>query len=106
LEKELAAARQDHAIDWVVVCMHQVAISTADQFNGADFGIRQEFVPLFDKDGGDLGVCGREHHYERPPPIRGAQSNQTLTPVPVATETQVIDTTKGTVHMVIGGGGT
>jgi hypothetical protein len=39
-------------------------------------------------------------------PIRGWQSNATLTPVPAATATDVVDTTKGTVHMVIGGGGT
>jgi hypothetical protein len=51
LEKELAAARRDHDVDWIVVCMHQVAISTADKFNGADLGIRQEWVPLFDKYG-------------------------------------------------------
>ncbi len=38
LEKELAAARSNLDIDWVVVCMHQVAISTADMFNGADLG--------------------------------------------------------------------
>src|SRR5262249_44805086 len=30
----------------------------------------------------------------------------TLTPIPVSTATDVIDTTKGTVHMVIGSGGT
>ncbi|HUB84207.1 MAG TPA: metallophosphoesterase family protein, partial [Rhizomicrobium sp.] len=65
LEKELAAARQDRSIDWIVVCMHQVAISTADQFNGADLGIREEWVPLFDKYDVDLVVCGHEHHYER-----------------------------------------
>jgi hypothetical protein len=29
--------------------MHQVAISTVDMFNGADLGIREEWVPLFDK---------------------------------------------------------
>jgi hypothetical protein len=86
--------------------MHQVAISTADKFNGADLGIRQEWVPLFDKYGVDLVVCGHEHHYERSHPIRGAQENQTLTPLPAATATDVIDTTKGTVHMIIGGGGT
>jgi hypothetical protein len=63
-------------------------------------------VPLFDKYGVDLVVCGHEHHYERSHPIRGAEANQTLTPLPVATATDVIDTTKGTVHMVIGGGGT
>jgi hypothetical protein len=106
LEKELAAARGNHDIDWVVVCMHQVAISTADKFNGADLGIREEFAPLFDKYGVDLVVCGHEHHYERSHPIRGRESNPTLTPVAAATATDVIDTTKGTVHMVIGGGGT
>jgi 3',5'-cyclic AMP phosphodiesterase CpdA len=106
LEKELAAARADRSIDWVVVCMHQVAISTADQFNGADLGIREEWLPLFDRYGVDLVVCGHEHHYERSHPIRGQQANGTLTPIPVATGTDVIDTTQGTVHMVIGGGGT
>jgi 3',5'-cyclic AMP phosphodiesterase CpdA len=106
LGKELAAARADRAIDWIVVCMHQVAISTADKANGADLGIREEWVPLFDQYGVDLVVCGHEHHYERSHPIRGREANQTLTPVPAATATDVIDTTKGTVHMVIGGGGT
>jgi hypothetical protein len=106
LEKELAAARNNRDIDWVVVCMHQVAISTADKFNGADLGIRQEWLPLFDTYAVDLVVCGHEHHYERSHPIRGQQTNATLTPIPSATVTDVIDTTKGTVHMVIGGGGT
>ncbi|MGB7040032.1 MAG: hypothetical protein WBD83_10485, partial [Xanthobacteraceae bacterium] len=31
LEKELAATRGNPDVDWVVVCMHQVAISTADR---------------------------------------------------------------------------
>ena len=86
--------------------MHQVAISTVDKFNGADLGIREEWVPLFDKFGVDLVVCGHEHHYERSHPIRGQEANATLTPVAAATTTDVIDTSKGTVHMVIGGGGT
>ena len=106
LERELAAARSDRSIDWLVVCMHQVAISTADKSNGADLGIRQEWLPLFDTYGVDLVVCGHEHHYERSHPIRGRQVNATLTPIPVATAKSVIDTTEGTVHMVIGGGGT
>src|SRR6202040_3254932 len=106
LEQELSAVHGDHDVDWIVVCMHQVAVSTADKFNGADLGIREEWVPLFDKYGVDLVVCGHEHHYERSHPIRGRESNQTLTPIPAATATDVIDTSKGTVHMVIGGGGT
>ena len=106
LERELAASRANRDIDWIVVCMHQVAISSVDHFNGADLGIREEWSPLFDKYGVDLVVCGHEHHYERSHPVRGHEANQTLTPVPVSTATDVIDTTKGTVHMVIGGGGT
>jgi hypothetical protein len=106
LEQELAATRQNRDIDWVVVCMHQVAVSTADKFNGADLGIREEWVPLFDKYNVDLVVCGHEHHYERSHPIRGQEENRTLTPKPASVATDVIDTTKGTVHMVIGGGGT
>jgi hypothetical protein len=106
LEAELAASRRDPAIDWIVVCMHQVAISTAALSNGADLGVREEWLPLFDRHGVDLVVCGHEHHYERSHPIRGRQENVTLTPMPVATATDVIDTTAGAVHMVIGGGGT
>ena len=106
LEAELAATRANRDIDWIVVCMHQVAVSTADKFNGADLGIREEWVPLFDRYNVDLVVCGHEHHYERTHPIRGHEANQTLTPVPASLATDVIDTTKGTVHMVIGGGGT
>jgi len=106
LEAQLAAARRDRGIDWIVVCMHQVAISTADKFNGADLGVREEWVPLFDKYGVDLVVCGHEHHYERSHPIHGCEANATRTPIAAATDTAVIDTTKGAVHMVIGGGGT
>ncbi len=106
LERELRSARADRDIDWIVVCMHQVAISTADQFNGADLGIRQEWLPLFDKYGVDLVVCGHEHHYERSHPVRGRRDNATLTPIPVSTDTDVVDTSQGTVHMVLGGGGT
>ena len=42
LEQELSATRDNRDIDWVVVCMHQVAISTADKFNGADLGVRED----------------------------------------------------------------
>ncbi len=35
-----------------------------------------------------------------------ANSNRTLTPIPRSTAIDIIDTTKGAVHMVLGGGGT
>jgi hypothetical protein len=82
LEKELRAARSDKNIDWVVICMHQVVISTASALNGADLGVRQEWVPLFDKYGVDLDVCGHEHHYERSHAIRGQHSRTHTDPHP------------------------
>lgn len=106
LERELRTSRADRDVDWIVVCMHQVVISTADLFNGADLGIREEWVPLFDRYGVDLVVCGHEHHYERSHPIRGQEHNATRTPVPASKRTDVVDTTSGTVHMILGGGGT
>ncbi|MBV9353039.1 MAG: fibronectin type III domain-containing protein [Mycobacterium sp.] len=106
LETELADARRDLAIDWIVVCMHQTAISTTDRTNGADLGIRQEWLPLFDRYQVDLVVCGHEHHYERSHPMRGTQDSQTRMPIPVDTRPDLIDSTRGTVHVVIGGGGT
>jgi hypothetical protein len=105
LAAELDAARRDSNIDWVVVCMHQTAISTAAG-NGADLGIRQEWLPLFDQYKVDLVLCGHEHHYERSHPLRGTQDTATRTPIPVDTRTDLIDATRGTVHLVIGGGGT
>ena len=106
LAAELARTRADRDIDWIVVVMHQTAISTADHFNGSDRGVREQWLPLFDRYGVDLVVCGHEHHYERSHPVRGAQANDALTPLPAATDTSTVDTTLGTVHLVIGGGGT
>jgi 3',5'-cyclic AMP phosphodiesterase CpdA len=106
LDQELSASRRNPDVDWIVVCMHQVAVSTAETANGADLGIREEWIPLFDKYGVDLVVCGHEHHYERSHPIRGWEENATRTPIASAPATDIIDTRQGTVHMVIGGGGT
>jgi Purple acid Phosphatase, N-terminal domain/Calcineurin-like phosphoesterase len=105
LATELAAARHAEQIDWIVVCMHQVAMSSA-HFNGADLGIRQEFMPLFDRYGVDLVVAGHEHHFERSFPVRGTlPGSDLLTPAPQGGDPAEIDTSKGTVHMIIGGGG-
>ena len=105
LERELRTARASRDIDWVVVAMHQVMISSAD-FNGSDLGLRQKYGPLFDRYGVDLVVCGHEHHYERSLAVRGVVAgSETLTPNPVSPATDVIDTSQGTVHMVLGGGG-
>ena len=106
LAHTLKTARQDHDIDWIVVVMHQVAMSSA-HFNGADLGIRQEWLPLFDQYGVDLVVAGHEHHFERTFPVKGTlpDNGGLLTPAPQGDNPLVVDTTQGTVHMIIGGGG-
>jgi len=115
LEATLADLRGDDGIDWIVVTMHQVAMSSAN-FNGADLGIREEWLPLFDTYGVDLVVAGHEHHYERSHAVRGHDAGNLapngkdlLTPAPQTSETgeanPTVDTTTGTVHMILGGGG-
>jgi hypothetical protein len=110
LERELAAARDSEDVDWIVVCMHQVAMSSA-HFNGADLGIRQQWLPLFDAYGVDLVLAGHEHHFERTYPVRGVlPGSPLLTPEPQGSgvldgEVTEMDTRHGTVHLTIGGGG-
>src|SRR5262249_61207117 len=90
LAQTLAAARADPAIDWVVVCMHQTAISSAHDANGCDRGIREAFLPLFDRYGVDVVVCGHEHHYERSHPLcRADRDGETLQPRSVTTRTDL-----------------
>ena len=105
LTKDLARARRSRDTDWIVVCMHQVMISTSDA-NGADLGLRQAYGPLFDRYGVDLVLCGHEHDYERSLAVHGVVAgSETLTPNPVSAATDDIDADHGTVHMILGGGG-
>ena len=54
----------------------------------------------------DLVVAGHEHHFERSFPVRGVLPGSTLfTPAPQGTDPGLMDTSTGTVHMIIGGGG-
>ena len=118
LEKTLAAARSDDAVDWVVVQMHQCALSSTATGNGSDLGIRQAWLDLFDRYQVDLVLCGHDHDYERSYPVRGLEhgagwdaatnaSVDTLRPIPVITaDHREIDSTQGTVHLILGGGGT
>jgi hypothetical protein len=118
LETTLAAARRDASIDWIVAQMHQCACSSSRAGNGSDLGIREEWLPLFDRYEVDLVLCGHDHDYERSFPVRGfdigAGSDaatgapvDTRRPHPVTTvDSGVFDTSQGTVHLILGCGGT
>jgi hypothetical protein len=70
LENTLAAARAGTSVDWIIVQMHQCALSSSTD-NGCDAGIRQAWVPLFDQYQVDLVVNGHDHDYDRSYPVRG-----------------------------------
>jgi 3',5'-cyclic AMP phosphodiesterase CpdA len=118
LERTLAAARADTSIDWIIAQMHQDAVSSSATGNGSDLGIRQAWLPLFDRYEVDLVLCGHDHDYERSFPVRGfdavagrdaatGEPVQTLRPHPVTTaDGGVFDTSEGTVHLILGCGGT
>ena len=117
LERTLAAGRRDRSVDWIIVQMHQCACSSSATGNGSDLGIRQQWLPLFDRYQVDLVLTGHDHGYERSFPVRGADADagreaatgaviDTLRPHPVTTtDNGVFDTSQGTVHLVLGCGG-
>jgi hypothetical protein len=118
LEATLAQARQDHSIDWIIAAMHQCACSSSKTGNGSDLGVRAAWLPLFDKYEVDLVLCGHDHDYERSFPVRGfdaAAGTESSTGAPVdthrphpvtTTDSGIFDTSQGTVHLILGCGGT
>jgi Purple acid Phosphatase, N-terminal domain/Calcineurin-like phosphoesterase len=105
LEAALAAARRDASIDWLVIQVHQSACSCAPAGDDADLGLRQQWLPLFDRYEVDLVLCGHGRGYERSFPVRGFGPGDTRRPRPVTTvDSGVFDTSQGTVHLVLGGG--
>jgi hypothetical protein len=120
LEQTLIGAAANKEIDWIIVQMHQDALSSSKYGNGSDKGIREAWLPLFDRYGVDLVLCGHDHDYERSWPVRGCNHNtgrdaltgatvDTLQPKPVITANPPdgqFDTSRGTIHFILGGGGT
>jgi predicted secreted protein len=116
LERTLADGRGDRSVDWIIVQMHQCAASSSAA-NGSDLGIREQWLPLFDRYQVDLVLTGHDHSYERSFPVRGADPDvghevatgavvNTLRPHPVTTtDSGVFDTSQGTVHLILGCGG-
>jgi hypothetical protein len=54
----------------------------------------------------DLVLCGHDHDYERSYAVRGTDPGTFQRPTVVSFDTEVVDTSEGLVHIVLGGGGT
>jgi Purple acid Phosphatase, N-terminal domain/Calcineurin-like phosphoesterase len=105
LERTLREASTDFSVDWIVVVMHQPAMSTSDA-EGSDLGIRQNWMPLFYQYGVDFVLAGHDHDYERSYVVKGTDPDTILRPHVVSTELDNVDSDLGLVHLVIGTGGT
>nr|WSZ98670.1 metallophosphoesterase family protein [Streptomyces sp. NBC_00857] len=72
LDRRLGELRADKGIDFIVVFFHHCAFSTTNS-HASDGGVRDTWVPLFDKHGVDLVVNGHNHVYERTDALRGGK---------------------------------
>ena len=87
LEGELARTRADNEIDWIVVCMHQTAVSTGERTNGADLAIRENWLPLSTALASIWSSAVMSTTTNASHAIRGTLPSDTLTPMPVDTGT-------------------
>jgi Calcineurin-like phosphoesterase/Purple acid Phosphatase, N-terminal domain len=106
LERTLRRASTNPTVDWIVAYMHQPAMSSSSSGSGSDLGIRASWFGLFYQYGVDLVLCGHDHDYERSYAVSGTDPGTFLRPTVVSFSTDIVDTSEGLVHIVLGGGGT
>jgi 3',5'-cyclic AMP phosphodiesterase CpdA len=98
LDRRLAELRASDAVDFVVVFFHHCTYSTST--HASDGGVRDAWLPLFDKHQVDLVINGHNHVYERTDALRGGRVGRQ---VPVGASTD--PTRDGTVYVTAGGAG-
>lgn len=132
LEKTLREARRPGSGVEMIVAQFHFPFASVDTGNSCDMGLRAAFGPLFDKYEVDITLSGHNHNYCRSLPVRGydppsgvatgaitnpfgtfAKGDAVDTRRPTVRQsepisidgTEVFDTSLGTVHLVVGGGG-
>ena len=99
LDKQLAAYRKRHDIDFIVAFFHHCAYCTCDS-HSSEGGARTNWAPLFDKYSVDLVINGHNHIYERTDPIKaGAATGK----APIGAT--VHPAKQGTTYITAGGAG-
>ena len=132
LEKTLSEARRPGSgVEMIVVQFH-FPFASVDTGNACDMGLRAAYGPLLDAYEVDITLSGHNHNYCRSLPVRGydppagtatgpisnpfgtfdtGDTLDTRRPTPRQTApisidgAEVFDTSLGTVHLVVGGGG-
>lgn len=95
VERQLALARLDPDVDFIVVGMHQCAFSSSTK-HGSDPGVQEAWFRMFERYSVDLVLQGHDHVYER---THGMVADR------VAVERGPYRTDAGTVYATVGNGG-
>ncbi|MGY4980042.1 purple acid phosphatase family protein [Streptomyces sp. 900105755] len=98
-EAQLKKFRASKDIDFIVVFFHHCAYCTSTA-HASEGGVRQEWVPLFEKYTVDLVINGHNHQYERTDVIKG---NTVVKKLPIG-ETAYSET-EGVVYVTAGAAG-
>ncbi|MCI3276560.1 metallophosphoesterase family protein [Streptomyces cylindrosporus] len=98
-EGQLKKYRASKDIDFIVVFFHHCAYCTSTA-HASEGGVRQEWVPLFEKYTVDLVINGHNHQYERTDVIKG---NKVVKKLPIG-ETAYPET-EGVVYVTAGAAG-
>ncbi|MEU1786905.1 metallophosphoesterase family protein [Streptomyces sparsogenes] len=99
LDRRLGELRGRPGIDFVVAFFHHCAFSTTSA-HASDGGVREAWVPLFEKHQVDLVINGHNHVYERTDAIRGGKAAKK---VPVGGSADAVR--DGIVYATAGGAG-
>ena len=98
LDKDLATARQDPNIKWIVAFYHKPIYTSPTNHEPDEAGIKNIVVPLFDKYHVDLVLQAHNHNYQRSYPLKADTVTETR-------PDSVYQSPKGSIYMVVGTGG-
>ncbi|GAA1372738.1 purple acid phosphatase family protein [Streptomyces beijiangensis] len=99
LDKRLGELRARRDIDFIVIFFHHCAFSTTNS-HASDGGVREQWVPVFEKHEVDLVINGHNHVYERTDAVKGGAVGRTI---PIGAKTD--PTRDGIVYVTAGGAG-
>jgi Calcineurin-like phosphoesterase len=98
LDKDLATAKQDPNIKWIVAFYHKPIYTSPTNHEPDEAGIKNIVVPLFDKYHVDLVLQAHNHNYQRSYPLKADMVTETR-------PDSVYQSPKGSIYMVVGTGG-